>query len=843
MNLPIAAVLPALQQALADRHEVVLEAPPGAGKTTLVPLALLDAPWLAGQKILMLEPRRLAAKNAAHRMASLLGEHVGQTVGYRMRLESKVSGSTRIEVITEGILTRLLQHDPALDGVGLAIFDEFHERSLDADLALSLCLHGRDLFRATDNPLKLLVMSATLDAAPIAALLDNAPIIRSAGRSYPVDIRYGQAARPGERIATRTVAALQAALQAHPGSSILAFLPGQGEIKQVAQGLTDWLRSRQQRDVEVHPLHGQLGLEEQQRAIAPAPAGQRKVVLATNLAETSLTIEGVDVVVDAGLVREARFDPNTGMDSLHTVRISRAASTQRAGRAGRLAPGVCYRLWSAAQQEQLAAHPTPEILRADLAPLALQLLAWGVTDPAELRWLDAPPAAMWQQALDLLEALGALARSPALRLTPHGQQLAALPLHPRLAHLLLCGATLGQTRTAAALAAILAERHPASQADPDLSHAVEILNGTAPCPAPYQAWLHRTRQLAQQYQASLHPLRLQSPAVTPPLSSQQVLGYLVACAYPERIARRRHSGGYQLANGRSATLPAACPLATAPWLAVAEVSSHAGSSSDTIRTAAVLDPALFAGLLRAHVQEHTVLAWDDKAGRFVAETQRKVGALVLERKPLAQVPTAAKTQALLGLIRQQGLALLPWQAEHTQWCARVSLLQRLEPQQGWYDTSMANLLATLEHWLAPHLGEVNSLTDFKQLDLGNILRGLLPWELQQRLEQLAPSRILVPSGRAVAVDYTHDPPLLAVKLQEMFGCTSTPSVANGKVKLLLHLLSPAGRPLQVTQDLVGFWQNAYQAVKKEMKGRYPKHPWPDDPLAALPTHKVKAQLA
>lgn len=841
-TLPITAVLAELQQALASRHEAVLEAPPGAGKTTVVPLALLDAAWLAGQKILLLEPRRLAAKNAAHRMANLLGESVGQTVGYRMRLESKTSRATRIEVITEGILTRLLQQDPALNGVGLVMFDEFHERSLDADLALSLCLQGRELFRDATKPLKLLVMSATLDTAPVAALLDDAPLIRSEGRSYPVTIHYGQAAQAGERITARVTASIQHALQTHPDSSILAFLPGQGEIQRVATALGDWLRDRRLCGVQLHPLYGNLSLEEQQRAIAPLPAGQRKVVLATNLAETSLTIEGVDVVVDSGLVREARFDPNTGMNSLHTVRISRAASTQRAGRAGRLAAGMCYRLWSASQQEQLAPQPIPEILRADLAPLALQLLAWGIADPQELRWLDAPPSGAWQQALDLLEALGAVRRVPHLQLTAHGQQLAQLPLHPRLAHLLLCGAQVGHSRTAAQLAALLSERNPFSQDNPDISYPLELLSGASPCPAPYQAWLQRTRQLAEQFAAPLRDLDLSAANTTYLLQPAQVHGYLLACAYPERIARRRHSGAYQLANGRSADLPSTHALGKQAWLAIAEVSSSAGKSSDVIRSAAALDEKLFSTALSGMVKPHNVVEWDDKTGRFLAETQHKIGALVWQRQALPSIPLEAKTQALLGLIRKQGLQVLPWQAEHEQWCARVSLLHRLEPEQGWYDMSRANLLATLEDWLAPYLSALNNLADFKKLDLGMILRNLLPWEWQQRLEQLAPARLTMPSGHSVALDYTHEPPVLAVKLQEMFGCEHTPTLVNGKVSVLVHLLSPAGRPLQVTQDLAGFWRTSYHEVKKEMKGRYPKHPWPDNPLEALPTRKLNKHL-
>lgn len=843
-TLPIDAVLDDLKQALRERHEVILEAPPGAGKTTRVPLALLDEAWLAGKKILMLEPRRIAARSAAHRMASTLGENVGRTVGYRMRLEHKISRQTRIEVITEGILTRLLQQDPALESVGLVIFDEFHERSLEADLALSLCLKGRDLFRDTDQPLKLLVMSATLDSSALVNLLDHAPLIRSEGRTYPVDMIYGQAAKPGERIVDRMLATLRQALTDNPDSSILAFLPGQAEIHRTAESLGEWLLERRLRDVYLHPMYGNLTLEEQQQAIAPlTKAGARKVVLATNIAETSLTIEGVDVVVDAGLVREARFDPGTGMTGLHTTRISRASSTQRAGRAGRLAPGRCYRLWTAGQQEQLAAHSTPEILRADLAPLALQLLQWGIDNPAELQWLDAPPASTWQQAVDLLESLGALeSKGKSWVLTAHGQAMSALPVHPRLAHLLICGAQAGHLPTAANLASLLSDRNPFSQDNPDISQALEILASHAKCPAQYQGWLQRTRQLANQFAEQLRQQTLPSNTITFLLPAQQIHGYLLACAYPDRIARRRHSGGYQLANGRSAELVGKHALGNQTWLAIAEVSSMAGSKSDIIRSASALDDKLFSTALADQVHVQTVVEWDNKAARFIAEQQHKVGALVLQHKALQNVPAEAKTSALIHFIRKQGLELLPWQSEHEQWCARVKLLRSVEPTQAWPDVSHSHLLATLEDWLAPYLHEVNTLADFRKLDLSTILNALLPWDRQQRLEQLAPQHLPVPSGHDIAIDYSQTPPVLAVKLQEMFGCQQTPTIANGKVALIVHLLSPAGRPLQITQDLAGFWRTSYHDVKKDMKGRYPKHPWPDDPLQAIATRKSKRQL-
>ncbi|CAA6826459.1 MAG: ATP-dependent helicase HrpB, partial [uncultured Thiotrichaceae bacterium] len=824
---------------------VVLEAPPGAGKTTRVPLALLDEPWLVGKKILMLEPRRIAARSSAHRMAGMLNERVGQTVGYRMRLDNKTSRDTRIEVITEGILTRMLQHDPSLEDVGLIIFDEFHERSLDSDLALSLSLKGRELFRDDRDPLKILVMSATLDSSAIATLLDDAPVISSEGRTYPVDIIYGQAAKPRERIVDRMVATIRQALIDNPDSSILAFLPGQGEIHRTTDALAEWLFERKTQDVHLRPMYGNLSLEEQQQAIAPLKnADERKVVLASNIAETSLTIEGIDIVVDSGLVREARFDPATGMTGLHTTRISRASSTQRAGRAGRLAPGKCYRLWTESQQQQLVAHTPAEIQRADLAPLAMQLMQWGVDDPAELRWLDMPPSGPWQQALDLLEDLEAVLRQDtSIVLTAHGEALSMLPVHPRLAHLLICGAQAGHLQTAASLASLLSDRDPFSRDNPDISLRLEMLAGDAKCPVRYNGWLQRTRQLAKQFVEQVRKRDVSSSTVSFLLPKSQINGYLLASAYPDRIARRRHSGAYQLANGRSASFAEnKHALANQKWLAVAEVSSMAGKSSDMIRAACELDSGLFDNALADQVQVHTVVDWDKKAKRFIAEEHRKIGALVVARKTLKNVSEEVKTAALIGFIRQQGLDLLPWKPEHEQWCARVNVLRTVEADHDWPDVSHEHLSASLEDWLAPYLNTVNTLNDFKKLDLMMILTAILPWELQQRLNKQAPKRLNVPSGSSIAIDYSQSPPVLAVKLQEMFGCEETPTIANGKLALIVHLLSPAGRPLQITQDLTGFWRSSYYDVKKDMKGRYPKHPWPDDPLQAIATRKTKNRM-
>ena len=845
-NLPVSDVLPALKDALSDASEAVLQAPPGAGKTTLVPLALLNEPWLEGRKIVMLEPRRMAARACATRMARMLGEKLGETVGYSIRLESKTSEKTRIEVITEGILTRRLQADPGLEDVGLVIFDEFHERSLDSDLCLALCLQGRELFRES-SPLRLLVMSATLDGDNVSQLLGGAPLITSAGRQHPVQSHFGTAHKIREPLAPAIVQLVLKALNEQPGS-VLVFLPGQREINAVGRDLEKTLKAGAHADVLLAPLYGSLTMDKQQRAIDPAPAGYRKVVLATNVAETSLTIEGINSVVDSGLQREALFDPGTGMTRLATRRISRASAEQRQGRAGRLGPGQCYRLWSEEQHSRLVAHGDAEIQQADLAPLALQLLAWGVSDPVELDWLDSPPLAAWEQSLNVLEKCGALFYSEAAKpqLTPHGVRLAQMPLHPRLAHMLLVGCDIHATETACLLAAALSERNPLSAVGVDIAHTVAVLMGEQRCPSEAQGWFRRIWQQARRFAriaSDVHKPRRLSIAVDP----ADVMGVLVASAYPDRIARRRDTSDceYQLSNGRSASLQGDDHLAKQRWLAVADTGGHSGQSSDRIYSATALNPACFDDILSPLLHQQELVDWDNRLERFIAQCRTLCGQIEVSVEPLDIVTEEARSRALLGVVQRKGLQVLPWSKPLQQWRDRVRLMNEVCAAAGdktWPDLSDQGLLDSLEHWLLPYLGQVARLEDFQKLDLKAILHALLPWPLPLELERLAPERMVVPSGSSIAIDYAQRPPVLAVKLQEMFGCEETPTIVGGKVALQVHLLSPAKRPLQVTQDLAGFWRSSYQAVKKEMKGRYPKHPWPDDPLGANATRHTKKRL-
>ncbi len=832
-RLPVAAVVDDVQQAL-DRHgTAVLVAPPGAGKTTTVPLALQDAPWLNDQRILLLVPRRLAARAAARRMAALLGQAVGETVGYRIRLERRVGPRTRIEVVTEGVLTRMLQADPALKGVGLVIFDEFHERSLDADLGLALCREVRAVF---NESLRLLVMSATLDPAPVTALLDSAPLIRCEGRAFDVVTHY-LPLRPSQPMAQAVVDAVLRSARADEGS-LLVFLPGVPEIRRVARMLTD---ARLPGHWEVAPLYGNLPRERQDAAIAPLPEGRRKIVLATSVAETSLTIEQIRVVVDSGLQRAPRFDARSGMSRLVTLPVSRASADQRRGRAGRLAPGICYRLWSEAAHASLPARNRPEILDADLAGLVLELALWGESDPTALGWLDPPPAGAYAQARALLTDLGALDGQG--RMTRHGRDMARLPVHPRLAHMLLCAETAGQAGAACAVAAILSERDPlrfsGSERDADLRlrlDVVEAFQSRHPLGVPETAVdrgaLRRIVNVAAQLRQRLAGKK---KGTSPPDA-----GRLLAWAYPDRIARRRVNGRdrYLMTNGRGAYFDPPDPLGAHEFIVVAELDGERRDAR--IYMAAAYDSDTLMAQFAHQVQWQESVAWDDRRQAVAAERRLTLGALTLCTEPVKDPDPQVLTEALTDAIGRLGLDILPWSRNLRVWQSRVMLLKRVLPEAAqWPDLSDAALTADLPLWLGPYLQGVTSLKALARVDLAGALRSRLTWQQSRQLDQWAPTHIEVPSGSKRPIDYSGDTPVLAVRLQEMFGARETPAIANGRLPLLLHLLSPAGRPAQITQDLAGFWQNSYPAVKKELKGRYPKHYWPDDPLSAQPTARVR----
>lgn len=813
-----------LETALAQHTRAVLEAPPGAGKSTAVPLALLDAPWLGGRRIVMLQPRRLAARAVAARMAALLGQPIGRTVGYRTRTDQRVGPDTRIEVVTEGILTRRLQHDPELSGAGLVIFDEFHERNLQADLGLALTL---DLQRNLLPELRLLVMSATLDGAAVAALLDDAPLIRVTGRSHPVETVY--APRSDDRpLPVRVAGVVRHALSAHSGD-ILVFLPGAGEIRRTSRLLSD---SSLPAATDLLPLFGNLSRAEQNRAIAPSPADRRKIVLATNIAETSLTIEGVRVVIDSGLERRSRYDPATGMSRLETVRIAQDSAEQRRGRAGRLAPGNCYRLWTESEHRSLIAHAPAEIIEADLAPLALELACWGTPDGTELTWLDPPPAAGLASARDVLQRLGALSTEG--RITTHGRAMAELGSHPRLAHLLLHAAASGQAGTGCALAALLSERDPwrgDGMPDADLRNRL--------------SWLAEHRDTPNRHPA-LEPIRRTLRLFARRLGSgsadldPEAAGWLLAQAYPDRIGRRRSpdSHRYLLSGGRGAMLADTDPLARAAFIVAAEL-------DDTGREARIrLAAPLALEDIRTHCADRIVHAervyWDARQQTVIARREERLDALLLSEQPLAAPSAEAVLRSLLEGIRSMGPAALPWDRSTRQWQARVQLLREHDRRHGWPDVSDPALLDSLEDWLGPWLGGCSRREHLNGLDLAAILNARLDPVQQQRLRQLAPTHIPVPSGSRIAIDYLDGPlPVLSVRLQEVFGLTATPTVVDGAVPVVLKLLSPARRPVQTTRDLAGFWRSTYHEVRKELKGRYPKHYWPDDPHRATPTRGLR----
>lgn len=833
-SLPICECIEDVKQALITSDTAILEAPPGAGKTTIIPLALLNAPWLQQHCIVMLQPRRVAARAAAQRMASLLNESVGETVGYHIRNEKKYSAKTRIIVMTEGILTRRLQNDPELHGVACIIFDEFHERNLDADIGLAYSLFSRELLRESNNPLKLLVMSATLEGLPLSEYLNNPPLIKSAGSSFPVDIQF-QNFNVGESdYFTLVEKTIKNTLRNNNGD-ILVFLPGAGEIARLQENLEISCTS----DIKIYPLHGSLNAEQQAQALQ-RNKNFTKIILATDIAETSVTIDGVNTVIDSGFSRGPVYDPKSGLTRLSTRRISKASATQRAGRAGRTGPGLCIRLWSKSQHENLIAHYPAEILTADLCPLALQLLAWGVNDVNELQWLNPPPSAAYQQGKALLECLGAIStdNNQQMRITTLGKRMSELPVHPRLAHMLVIAGEHQLNTLACDISALLSERDPLQHLHADFSYRLDIIHNKEKCPAHLTRWKHRI----QQQSLSLQKICKSKPANAAEYTKGE-LAILLAAAFPDRIAKQVNTekAQYKIANGRMATLPLTDTNRTHAWLVAIELGGYEGRKEDRIFLACELNPDLFTHALSSHITNVTRSYWDKSAGRFVAEQCEQVGAITLSSKPTA-IDTEARMDAVCTLIRNDGLNILNWNAEVQQWQQRV-LLARAHLGDDWPDVSNEALLATLEHWLRPFLQQVSKLEALQELDIHSALTQQLSWEQQNTLNALLPVSIQVPSGSKANIDYCQSPPVLSVKLQEMFGCTSTPSVLGGKLPLVIHLLSPARRPIQITQDLAGFWKNSYESVKKEMKGRYPKHPWPDDPTTAIATAATKKAMA
>lgn len=820
-RLPIDDVLPELCAGLARNAAMVLVAEPGAGKTTRVPLALLDAGLAGKAKIVMLEPRRIAARAAARRMAMTRGEAAGATVGYAVRHERKVSARTRIEVVTEGLLTRRLQADPALSDVAIVIFDEFHERTLDGDLALALTLDAKNGLRPD---LKILVMSATLDATRLSDFLDGAPVVTAPGRVFPVATQYGARAM-AKALAEPMTRVIGTAVREQKGS-VLAFLPGEGEIRRVAAMLAD---ASLPEGTDIMPLYGAMPAEAQDEAIRPSPEGRRKVVLATTIAETSLTIDGISAVVDCGYKRKPSFDPASGMTRLDTVRVSLAAAEQRRGRAGRLGPGVCYRLWPEAEDRALAAFDPPEILEADLAPLALELAAWGVNDPQQLSWLDPPPKPAFAQARALLRNLDAIDAQGGI--TEMGKAMARLPLHPRLAHMVEAGKRLKAGRLAADLAALLSERDLLERnGDADLASRVEALRGGRTF--ANRGAKERVREAARQIRAI---------AYVRDEAEEASIGLLVALAWPDRIGQKRGGRGrFRMMGGGGAALPEHDALAGEEFLAIATTDGKAGDQR--IFLAAKLDKAEIIGQFASHIESRDIIAWDSRQRMVIANRQERFGALLLADKPLATPDPEAVANVMTEGIREIGLGALPWSEGDQRLRARVAFLRRHLPDDGWPDLSDAALLAGLDDWLKPYLAGMARASHLERLDLHPILMGLIPHPLRRRLDELAPARITIPSGAEITIHYEGEgDPVVRARLQEMFGLTRTPKLVRGQVPLRLELLSPAGRPLAVTQSLETFWTNAYPHVRAEMRGRYPKHVWPEDPREAVPMKPGKVR--
>lgn len=813
-NYPVSEIVPRLKSVLSGGNRCVLSAPPGAGKTTVLPLELMEEEWLGDKKILVLEPRRLAAYAAACRLAENLGEAPGKRIGYRMRLESKPG--SRVEIVTGGVLTRMIQHDSELRDYGCIVFDEFHERSVDSDLGLALTLDVQDALRPD---MRILLMSATVDCAAAAELLGSCPVVESLGRSYPVTTLYRQR-NTGRDMNALVRDTVMHALE-HESGGILVFLPGEGNIRTLESELKKCTAD----NIRIHPLFGRLSNEQQRAAIAPAPDGVRKIVLATSIAESSLTIDGVRIVVDVGLTRKLDYDPVTDMSRLETVKISKASADQRRGRAGRLEPGVCYRLWTEQEHEALADYTAPEILNCDLAPVALELAVWGVSSPEELRWLDMPDKSAWARSCELLRDLEALDDSG--RINAHGKALARTGLHPRLGHMIVKAMELGYGRLACEIAAIISEYDIRKLHSPDLSEAVTDLRRAC-----------RGYERAGQFRSDLcrrmsvnHALR-QGDA-----DDIDNTGLLLAFAWPDRIARRRESGGmtYVMTCGRGARFRTGELLMKHEFIVAAEVDS--GDRDALIYLAAPLERKDIDRFFRHRYRTETAMDIDRRTLRF--EERVFLGGMMLESRQLTNPASDKVLAAILEFIRRQGLAVLEWTPALEEFRSRIAFLYGADPDHDWPDMSDAALLDNLEKWLAPFVVAEAKRDFIKNIDLKNALKSLIPWDILKLVDSLAPELVEVPSGSRLKVDYSGRRPVLAVRIQEMFGCAETPAVLDGRVKLLLHLLSPARRPVQISDDLKSFWSESYKYVKSEMKGRYPKHHWPDNPLEAEAASRIK----
>ncbi|MCC3861922.1 ATP-dependent helicase HrpB [Pseudemcibacter aquimaris] len=822
-NLPIYEIIPNLLDALTVNNSAVLQAPPGAGKTTAVPLELIKESWLGDKKIIMLEPRRLAARAAAHRMADMLGEKVGETVGYRVRMDNKVGPKTRIEVVTEGILIRQLQNDPELSSVGIVIFDEFHERSIEADLGLALTLDIQDALR---DDLKILVMSATLDGERVAKLMNDAPVITSEGRSFDVEIKHLDY-KKSDYIDREMALAISKALNEETGS-ILAFLPGAGEIERTRKILEDYQLGN---DVLICPLYGMMNFKDQDLAISPAPLGKRKVVLSTAIAESSLTIDGIRIVIDSGRSRYATFNTRSGMSGLETKMVSRASADQRTGRAGRLEEGVCYRLWSKAEDRALIPFDEPEIKRVDLTPLSLSLAQWGVQDAKSLKWLDIPDQATMAQAKSLLKSLEALTENG---ITDLGRKMAEFPMHPRLAHMVIKAGDIGHGKLALMIAALLEERDILNlrpdQRTADLRLRLEILLGAdAKGVGLKKGIVSRIKEQVKRWQKQF---RISNQNV-----DVEMAGLCLAFAFPDRIAARRgnNDGAYILSGGRGARLLNDDPLVSESFIVIGDLDK--GGKDARVFLAAPIEREWIEEHFADQIIKKCDVAWDQRQKKVTAREQVLLGKMPITSSNISNPDPDSIKEALIQGIRTNGLNVLPWDKKSNTLLRRIRLLSSCGEIECSYKDEW--LLENLEEWIGPYIDGMASLTAVGKINLEEILKNTLDWEQGQKLDQLAPTHIKVPSGSNIMIDYDNDPPVLAVKLQEMFGATKSPRILNGKQPLTVHLLSPARRPLQITTDLVGFWNSSYQDVKKEMKGRYPKHPWPDDPMAANPTRKVK----